>query len=340
VLKGDKRQSYSWSDIRPGASELSLSLEHCQGDDWNVVLLEIAPNDSDMSEYKLHDGTTDSECGGPRATLTEESTSSDAGGHERQDTSLSSSSSSSPTSPLASIYHLWWKLNLYALFLLYAPLTLRIAQAFGSYSSVGVSEANSHLSARLAVDLEVEYGGTHWQHSILPLALLGGVVYIIGIPVLLYLSVHGHVGEVAASAGSFLTRVFQPNARLLRGAVSQSTLALWLLCWKGVLAILVGLTSHSSVVPMLFVVMLLLLMLVLVTRSSPFLHHDDNIRTYLSFSVLIATYAGAALLTDESSENVTASQHLTLSWILVLGNIATLGWMLWTYIRKYYGQQH
>jgi Leucine-rich repeat (LRR) protein/FtsH-binding integral membrane protein len=301
--------------------------------DWAAALLEIAPNDNDHSDHDYH-GSADSECApeSPLALVVDSESdvaaaTTTVGAYGRQDTSASNRSS---------VYHLWWKLNLYAFFLLYAPLTLRIAQAFGSYSSLGVSDANSHLSARLAVDLEVEYGGTHWQHSILPLALLGGVVYIIGIPVLLYLSVHGHCGEVAASAGSFLTRVFQPDARLLRGVVSQSTLALWLLCSKGMLAILVGLTSHSSVVPILFVVMLLLLMLVLVTRSSPFLHHDDNVRSYLSFSVLIATYAGAALLTDESSDTITGSQHLALSWILVLGNIATLGWMLWTYLRRRY----
>jgi hypothetical protein len=124
--------------------------------------------------------------------------------------------------------------------------------------------------------LEVEYGGVHWQRSVLPLALIDGAVYIIGIPLLLYFAIHGHVGsEAASSAASFLTRVFQPNARLLRGVVSQSTLALWLLCPKGLLSILVGLTSHSSIVPMLFVVVFLLVMLVLVARSSFFVLFFD-----------------------------------------------------------------
>jgi Leucine-rich repeat (LRR) protein len=281
--------------------------------DWAVLMHEAVPeNCTDYSNHHVTD---------PAAV-----------GINGPDASFDKRHMSSPHQ--FSVHHLWWKLNLYALYILYAPLTLRIAQAFGSYTSTG--QASEFLSARLAVDLEVEYGGSHWQQSILPLALLGGVVYVIGIPVLLFVAVHGHIGGVAASAGSFLTRVFQRNARLLHGAVSQSTLALWLLCSKGVLSILVGLTSHSSVVPMLFVVVLLLLMLVLVTRSSPFMHHDDNVRSYFSFSVLIATYAGAALLTDESSENVTASQHLALSWILVLGNAAALGWMLWTYLRKRY----
>jgi hypothetical protein len=45
--------------------------------------------------------------------------------------------------------HLWWKLNLYAMYILYAPLTLRITQAFGSYTSIGVQ--NEHLAACLAV---------------------------------------------------------------------------------------------------------------------------------------------------------------------------------------------
>jgi hypothetical protein len=295
-----------------------------------IVLARLKRRSVDQAS-QVHDAWT-------VALLEFEPTSDDGGGfHEQTQVSSDDRQSRSVTVTVATrafADHLWWKLNLYALYILYgiAPLTLRITQAFGSYTSIGVQ--NEHLAARLAVDLEVEYGGVHWQHSILPLALIGGVVYIIGIPLLLYLAIHDHLGSEAASAASFLTRVFQPNARLLRGAVSQSTLALWLLCSKGLLSILVGLTSHSSIVPMLFVVVLLLVMLVLVARSSPFVHHDDNVRNYLSFSVLIATYAGAALLSDESSENVTASQHLALLWILVLGNMGALGWILWTYVRK------
>jgi Leucine-rich repeat (LRR) protein len=228
----------------------------------------------------------------------------------------------------------WWKLNLYALSLLYGPLTLHIMQAFGSYDISDVNGNQLSLPPRLAIDLNVEYRSSEWNQTILPFAILGVLLYVIGIPVVLYTAVHGYLGPFALKASAFLTRVYQPGTTLLGGAISQSTMALWILLSKGALALLVALVSRSSVVPLLFVVVLLLLMLLVVTRGTPFLHDEDNTRSYVSFATLVATYSGAAMLTEEDSQHISKSQHLVLSWLIVCGNIVFLCWTLVSFFRQ------
>jgi hypothetical protein len=86
--------------------------------------------------------------------------------------------------------------------------------------------------------------------------------------------------------------------------INPYSMALWILLSKGALALLVALVSRSSVVPLLFVVVLLLLMLLVVTRGTPFVHDEDNTRSYASFATLVATYSGAAMLTEEDSQHI------------------------------------
>jgi Leucine-rich repeat (LRR) protein len=222
---------------------------------------------------------------------------------------------------------LWFRLVLYMLAIVYPSLTLRIMQAFGSYEDPTMAGS---IAPRLAADLEIEYGGHEWASHILPYGLLGLLIYVIGIPVLLWLAVRGRLGQDAQIGSEFLTQVFKSHSSsiaqtdstsMLYRLVSPRSLALWMLLFKGMLSALVAITTVSSIVPMLFVVVLLVVLLLFISRRMPFVHMSDNTNSYLSLAVLVITYAAVALLSaQESSTVVSLGQYQVVSWLLVLVN--------------------
>ena len=135
----------------------------------------------------------------------------------------------------------------------------------------------------------------------------------------------------------FLTNVFRSDVDLWLGMarLSQRTLSLWLLMSRGALAMLVALSSASSPAPILFVVVLLLLILLFVTRMQPFVLQADNKRNFVSLSLLIMTYAGAAVLSQPGQsaqvKTISKEQYVVVSWMIIAANAVYVVWAVFSY---------
>jgi Leucine-rich repeat (LRR) protein len=232
----------------------------------------------------------------------------------------------------------WWKVVMLTSSLIYAPITLRIMQAFGSYSS----PTHEDLPDRLSVDLELEFGGNEWQTHVLPLALIGMVLFVIGIPFMLYRAMHGSLGPHAVRASSFLTQVYRSDIQIC-GRMSRRSIAIWNLCGRGALAGVVALSSSSSVTPLLFVVSLLIVWMLLVSRIMPYVHSSDNMLAYTSIACLVATYCGASLLTQQQGQgafSISEREFLALSWVIVILNCMYLLVVFAVYLMRKTRQSH
>jgi leucine-rich repeat protein SHOC2 len=269
---------------------------------------------------------------------------------------------SSLDSKTTSLVYLAWKFNLFILYVLYAPLCVRVFQTFSSYSDRDFPS----LPARLAFDLSVKYGSSEWK-ALLPYAISGLGLYVIGIPVLLWAATHGYVGKTAKLASVFLTSQYRNRelhdahsvfdstpttpgpthydgvdskskrltlaccvsfSRMLRKisdwfpTISSSNAELVYLGIKCIIAALIAFTSAQALVPIVVVIWLLILLTIFITRTQPYRWLSDNQRSVTSLSILQMTYVAGLINLQQSPD--TTSDDTTTATISVQESSQTL----------------
>jgi Leucine-rich repeat (LRR) protein len=181
--------------------------------------------------------------------------------------------------------------------LVYMPTCLTVFQAFGKYQDAVYPQ----VPPRLAADLDVEYAGSEWHTDILPWAVFGIIVYVFGVPIFFGLASHGYLGNAAHQATRFQRDKFRSNFSAFGGYVTATNLASWFMAQEALLALLLGLSSPSSILPLVFVLWLLVCLTLFHVRYTPYCLQPDNILQVRSLVVLQLTYAASISILDASA---------------------------------------
>jgi Leucine-rich repeat (LRR) protein len=214
---------------------------------------------------------------------------------------------------------LWWKWALFMLHTMYAPICLRIFQTFGVYRDA----ANASVPGRLIADLEVEYESAYWSSHLLPYALAGIIVYVLGIPLLMWCAIHSKLGNNARDGAQFLVVSFQhsqddnrPSKAGISSALhmrSENTALVYMFI-KATVALLIALISNQSRSPLLVILWILISLVVYIAHFRPYAFASDNNRALISLTILQMTYTASLVSLQATSDSASAHSNADSSF--------------------------